>query len=94
MSYVISHFFKGGTAEQYQSTLAAVHQGSDLPAGQSYHVAGPTEDGWLVVAVWDSKESYDTFVSATLMPALQSSDSMLPGPPHEHGAEVANQITR
>lgn len=94
MAYVISHLFAGGTSAQYHKTLEAVHTGGVLPPGQSYHAAGPTDDGWLVVAVWDSKESYDNFVSATLMPALQSMEGGLPGPPHEHGAEVANQITR
>lgn len=94
MAYVISHFFEGGTADQYKSTVEVVHPGGVLPAGQTYHAAGPADGGWLVVAVWDSKKHYDDFVSGTLAPALQEMPDTLPGPPQEHGAEVANLVTR
>jgi len=55
MAYVLSHFWPGATEEQYREQLAKVHSnnGSELPDGQIYHVAGPTDGGFLVVAVWD-----------------------------------------
>ena len=93
MAYMVTHFFEGGTKEQYQVVVGAAHPGGALPAGQTYHAAGPTEGGWLVVAVWDSKEACDRFVHDTLMPTLTSVSGGLSGPPQERAAEVANLIT-
>jgi len=43
MAYLMTHFWPGGTEEQYQSMLAAVHPAEGLPEGQTSHVAGPTD---------------------------------------------------
>jgi hypothetical protein len=73
MAYGIVHRFKGGTKEQYEASLAKVHpgNGADLPEGQTLHLAGPTEDGWIIVAVHDSRESWERFRDETLMPGMQ-----------------------
>ena len=42
MAYAIVHKFKGGTKEQYEASLAAVHPGGGLPEGQIFHTAGPS----------------------------------------------------
>jgi len=93
MAYVITHYYEGGTKEQYEAVVSAAHPAGGLPPGQVYHVAGPTEGGWLVVAVWDSKASFDTFLSGTLLPALQKTSGGFTGPPQERTAEVANLLT-
>ena len=93
MAFLITHFYEGGTAEQYQAVLDAAHPGGRLPAGQSYHVAGPTEGGWLIAAVWDSEQSFEKFVSETLMPALQNTTGGFAGPPQQRSAEVTNLVT-
>jgi len=93
MAYLITHFYDGGTAEQYQAVVDAVHPAGGLPAGQVYHAAGPTDGGWIVVAVWDSKASSDTFISETLMPKLHDMQGGFAGPPQERSAEVTNLIT-
>ena len=47
MAYGIVHQFPGGTKEQYETSLAAVHVSVDkLPEGQILHVAGPSAGGW------------------------------------------------
>ena len=72
MSYGIIHQFKGATKEQYETSAAAVHPSDGtLPAGQLYHFAGPSADGWVVVAVHDSKESWESLRDPILMPSLQ-----------------------
>ncbi len=39
--YGVVHFFPGGTKEQYEASLAAVHPGEGrLPDGQIFHAAG------------------------------------------------------
>jgi hypothetical protein len=89
MSYVLTHFFPNGTEDQYKATVAAVHPKDGLPAGQTFHAAGPADGGWLVVALWDSKESSDRFVAETLVPALSKTQGALQGPPQEHAAPAA-----
>jgi hypothetical protein len=93
MAFLITHFYEGGTAEQYEAVLGAAHPGGKLPAGQTYHAAGPTDGGWLIVAVWDSREVFETFLHDTLLPALQSGSGGFAGPPQERTAEVANLVT-
>lgn len=92
MAYVITHYFPGGTKDQYDTVVGVAHPGGKLPAGQSYHAAGPTEGGYLVVAVWDSKSDYDNFLTGTLMPALGSTPGAFATPPEERSAEVANLV--
>ena len=61
-----------------------------LPTGQKYHFSGPTEGGWLVVAVWDSKGSYDHFMSEILMPALSQVSGGFTGIPQRRDVEDVN----
>jgi hypothetical protein len=82
-AYLVTHFFEGGAEEQYQVVVGATHPGGFLPAGQTYHAAGPTEGGWLVLAVWDSKDACDRFVNETLMPTLTSVSGGFSGPPRK-----------
>lgn len=72
MPYGIVHTFAGGTKEQYEAALAAVHPGSGaLPKGQIFHAAGPSAGGWTIVAIHDSKASWEAFRDGVLMPALK-----------------------
>ena len=91
----ITNYFKGGTAEQYDNTVKAVHPdgGKGLPAGQLYHAAGPTSDGFQVVAIWDSRASWDKFRDETLLPAFASTANALPGPPEITEFDVHNEMT-
>ena len=53
------------------------------------HLAGPSGDGWLIVAVHDSKESWEQFRDSTLMPRMQAGiDGGFAGPPQETSFEV------
>jgi len=91
MSYVLTHFWPGGTEDQYRATLAALHPDGGLPAGQTHHIAGPTDGGFLVVALWDSKASSDAFMADTLMPAMPIEGGFT-GRPEERTAEVSNAL--
>ena len=71
--YAIVHFFPGGTREQYEASVAAVHPGPDqLPAGQLFHVAGPSEGGFTITAVHESQASWEQFRDGTLLPRMQA----------------------
>jgi hypothetical protein len=93
MAYLLTHFWPGGTEDEYRATLAAVHPTDGLPAGQISHAAGPTEGGYLIAVLWDSKESSDRFLSETLLPAMPVAGGF-GGQPEERGAEVSNLETR
>lgn len=89
MAVALVHTYPGGTKEQYDATLAAVHPEGGLPPGQTHHFAGPTADGWQVVAIWDSQESLDTFLETTLGPALEElGGTGFDGPPEQTQFEV------
>ncbi len=95
MAYGVVHQFAGGTEEQYQATVAAVHPSDgSLPEGQVLHIAGPSADGWVIVAVHDSQESWESFRDGTLMPRLQAGiDGSFTVPPQETGFEVKHQVS-
>ena len=93
MAYLMTHFWSGGTEEQYRASIAAVHpEGGGLPAGQIYHAAGPTEGGVLISVVWDSKESADHFMQNVLIPAMPVPGGF-EGQPEQRLAEVSNLQT-
>lgn len=71
MAYGVVHQFPGGTREQYEASIAAVHPPGGLPTGQIFHAAGPSADGWTIVAIHDSQQSWEDFRDNTLMPRLQ-----------------------
>ena len=92
MAYGIVHHFPGGTKEQYEATLAAVHPSRDsLPEGQIFHAAGASAGGWTVVAIHDSKESWERFRDGILMPRMQAGhQGGFTTPPQETAFEVHN----
>jgi len=92
MAYGIVHYFPGGTKEQYEASLAAVHPGRDsLPQGQIFQAAGASAGGWTIVAVHDSKESWERFRNGVLMPRMQQGiKGGFTTPPQETAFEVHN----
>jgi hypothetical protein len=70
MSYLMTHFWPGGTEAEYRKNIEAVHPSTGLPEGQTFHAAGPTDGGFLIAAVWDSKEHADRFVQEILLPKM------------------------
>ena len=85
MAYAVVHHFPGGTKEQYEASIAAVHPGKGvLPKGQIFHAAGPSAGGWTIVAVHDSKESWEQFRDGILMPRMQAGiEGGFASPPQE-----------
>ena len=94
MTYGVVHQFKGGTKDQYEASIAAVHPADgSLPAGQLFHAAGPSADGWTIVAVHDTKESWEAFRDSILMPRMQEGiEGGFAEPPVETTFEVVNEV--
>ena len=95
MAYGIVHQFAGGTEEQYRASMAAVHPSDgSLPPGQTFHIAGPSAGGWTIVAVHESRESWEQFRDGTLMPRMQAGiEGGFEAPPQEATFEVSNQAS-
>jgi hypothetical protein len=89
MTYLLTHFWPGGTEEEYDKTLAAVTEKAGGSRPELLHVAGPTDGGFLIVAAYDSKEAADTFVQNVLLP-IQPIEGGLVGPPEERSAEIVH----
>ena len=92
MAYALIHHFPGGTKEQYEASIAAVHPSRhSLPKGQVHHAAGPSRGGWTILAVFDSKESWERFRDDILTPKMKKGiPGGLSGPPEETTFEVYN----
>ena len=89
MSYLMVHFWPAGTEEQYRSMAAVLHPGGALPEGQTHHAAGPTDGGFLISALWDTKEHSDAFGAhiGSVMPI----EGGFQGAPEERTAAVVNE---
>jgi len=92
MAFAIVHHFPGGTKEQYEASVAAVHPSrKSLPKGQIFHAAGPSAGGWTIVAVHDSKQSWERFRDGILMPRMQQGiKGGFTTPPQETAFDVHN----
>jgi hypothetical protein len=90
MAYGIVHHFPGGTKENYEASIAAVHPSDgSLPEGQVFHAAGPSAGGWTIVAVHESKESWERFRDGILMPRMQQGiEGGFPAPAEEIAIDV------
>ena len=92
MKYGVVHHFPGGTKAQYEAVLEAVHVSKDsLPEGQLFHAAGQSDGGFTVVAIHDSRESWERFRDDILMPRMkQGVEGGFSTPPQETTFEVHN----
>jgi hypothetical protein len=90
MAYGIVHHFPGGTKDNYQASIAAVHPGPGvLPDGQILHAAGPSAGDWTIMAVHESKQSWERFRDDILIPRMQAGiDGGFPGPPQETEIDI------
>jgi len=94
-NYAVVHFFPGGTAANYEASIDAVHPGAgELPAGQVFHAAGPSEGGWTIVAVHETQESWETFRDTILVPRMQQGiEGGFPTAPTETAIDLFSIVT-
>ena len=85
----MTHFWPGGTEEQSRATLAAVTEAAGGRRPELVHAAGPTEGGFLVAGIYDSKETADTFVRDSIV-SIMPIEGGLVGPPQERTAEIVD----
>jgi hypothetical protein len=76
----------GGKKEQYTQVNEAMFGQSSprqdqVPEGLIIHTAGPTDDGWYVYDVWESREAFQRFMDEKLGPAIRQVFGDQPPPP-------------
>ena len=59
-----------GAREHYEAVVARTRLRDDPPPGLIVHAAGPTDDGWRIVAVWESEDDMARFRDERLLPAV------------------------
>jgi hypothetical protein len=84
MAVVIVNELRGADQSMYDEVSPRVVPEGKLPDGCRLHIAGPIDDGWRVITVWDSEEQFNEFRDGLLIPALQDSG---------YGDRVAPSIT-
>ena len=94
MAFGVVHYFAGGTKDQYEASVAAVHPADGkLPEGQIFHAAGPSSGGWTIIAVHDSRESWEGFRDNVLMPRMQAGiEGGFRSPPQETEVDIYNLL--
>lgn len=92
MAFGVVHYFPGGTKDQYEASIAAVHPAEGkLPEGQIFHAAGPSSGGWTIMAVHDSRESWEQFRDDVLTPRMQAGiEGGFQVPPQQTEIEIYN----
>ena len=93
MAFGVVHHFPGGTKENYDASIAAVHPANGLPDGQIFHAAGASPGGWTIMAVHESKQSWERFRDNILMPRMQAGiEGGFPTPPEETEIDVSTLL--
>jgi hypothetical protein len=75
MAVVVVNEIEGGTQDFYEQVNPKVMPGGSLPDGCQLHIAGPTENGWRVITVWDSDDQFQQFRDEKLVPAIREAGS-------------------
>jgi hypothetical protein len=81
MAVVVVVETPGGSAEFYDQVMPKVVPGDQLPAGMQSHIAGPIEDGWRVITVWDTADAFHKFRDEQLIPAIREARGDESSPP-------------
>lgn len=70
MKYGVRTDMPGMTEEQYNRMHAVLGPKGQAAPGSITHLAGPTENGWYIMEVWESKADHDRFVQEEVLPLL------------------------
>jgi hypothetical protein len=83
VSIVVSFTSPDFTADIYDAVVGKALPGGQLPEGCHVHIAGPVEQGWRVITVWDSEDAFRRFREEALLPAIREVAGEAGSPPPE-----------
>lgn len=69
MAFLRLAFFPGGTSQHWAAVRQAVGA-IDVPRARRAFAAGPTEGGWQVMQLWDTREDLERFNHDVYLPAI------------------------
>jgi hypothetical protein len=72
MTFVTTLDISGLTPEEYRAVLDQMGVETRPAAGIYLHLTTPTDFGYRIVEVWDSKEGFDEFLQTRLAPATKA----------------------
>lgn len=67
--------------------------GASAPEGLVFHVAGPTEEGFRMIGIWDSKETWDRFRDDRLREVLDGLTGQSTLRPTYRELEIAHSLS-
>jgi hypothetical protein len=72
MAYCLIADNRKGSEEVYEQIIQKVSESGDMPPeGAIFQIAGPIENGWRVISVWESREAQERFRDDRLLPAFK-----------------------
>jgi heme-degrading monooxygenase HmoA len=82
MAFARIAVFPGGTEAHHRTIVEALGDAHLEAEGRILFAAGPTQDGWQILQVWESREQLDRWVEANLGAAFARAGSRgYPAPP-------------
>jgi hypothetical protein len=79
--------------DDHQKAVALL--GDEKPEGLIVRAAGEVDHRWKGVSIWESKEAYERFVEARLLPAVRQAfgdEDIAAGPPPEEWFEAKHMM--
>jgi hypothetical protein len=74
--------FPNGTQEQYEYLGQLMGEGVARQPDRRLLASGPTDDGWTIIQIWESRQALEDFVTEHLRPAMQrAGERGYPEPP-------------
>lgn len=70
MAVLVTADVKGQTQQGYDGMFGVLGPAVKQAKGFILHMAHPTEDGWRVIEVWESKADADQFFAKSVAPNL------------------------
>ena len=92
MSVVVSAVAPGLNAQMYEAVTARVMPGDQLPDGCELHIAGPVEQGWRVITVWDSRDASTSSARRNCCRRSENSPGTRPLPAAEHEVNPVHKL--
>jgi hypothetical protein len=93
VAIVVTNTIPGGGQDLYDKVTDKLGFGNQLPDGCQLHIAGPVDEGWRVITVWDSQEGFEQFRDNQLIPTIQEVGGDQAPTPQPSVSEVYRLIT-
>jgi hypothetical protein len=78
MAVAVEVRFAGATLAQYDDVMKLMDLGDTAPDGALFHWVTATDDGIMVVDVWETMEQFDRFAREKIGPSTQQAGITAP----------------